>query len=86
MTVQHQQSPEARGPGIPHDDGSVEYGPTAQARDYPQVVIESLRDPEERQREQAATPFRCSFCADIPVPLLNMIAEALREARKKAPR
>lgn len=57
-----------------------------QADNMPRVFIEPRRDPIEMAREQARTPYRCGFCADIPDELLTAIRDALDEAAKKAPR
>ncbi len=78
-----QQIPESLGPGIEDGAGGVIYGPEAQQRGYPRVVIEPRRNPADVAAEQARTPYRCGFCIDLPTELLAAIREALEQARKE---
>jgi hypothetical protein len=82
MTAQQQQIPEALGPGIEDGAGGVIYGPEAQRRGAPQIYIE----PRSNPAGQAAAPWRCAHCADIPDELLAALSQALDEAGKKARR
>src|SRR5437899_799204 len=53
--MQTQAPPEAAGPGVERGDGAIIYGDET----MPRVVIENLRDPEERARDLASYSGQC---------------------------